>query len=673
MEIIRKKINLENFRSRIPSLLETVEDSLETRNGSWGKTPMGVGFLGAYMKYGTLMHLYYILFRVINKSIYYEYDSDKKKWLKIDMNWREVYDNKDKITYKTYLTDTYTNKGIIGITDYEGVYYFYDEIKKLTNGSNYTGFDIINKIHKIIGKIEIPPFKQCSKCNKIIVTKDDKCNNNGCNGELKELPQPIYVPFFIYYAEIEDYIELLTELQKETTTCCGKSRYEEHGGDAFMTFLEEEFEKPIEIEPGDQNSTIDIPILLTSKLLDIGQYQVHDVDVVVEGGKPEEKIPINTTHTIVKTCGESKLKTLRKRKISLDDYGNELPGILPDGNLNEILNEKSNKLTMPYEVGYLKNIQIINNIFYGDTISRIRETYDFAEQAKESYDIVVETLKEYGFTDKVITGTLTNAIEGLTLSINQSREYGRRKKLTYEEVIAQANSDVTNFRNNIKEKLLKLLTDKKFPEALCMSQEIKMTSEIYYYKTPDSPQTSETIVTEETICLIFSNPKIEVTYVTGGRLMTDKDNKLTLYEASPFTSGDDWDGEGIWYKEIFPLKKMCMDMFTINGKEYPFFFDMIDFKSKEITYAFEGIDFPRKNYILCEDIRYKSETYKENATNDFVFKNEGMTGINYPLKEQYDVLIDRGVAVAFEKHLQLGEIKTWEDLENYRNGVFLNK
>ena len=54
-------------------------------------------------------------------------------------------------------------------------------------------------------------------------------------------------------------------------------------------------------------------------------------------------------------------------------------------------------------------------------------------------------------------------------------------------------------------------------------------------------------------------------------------------------------------------------------------------------------------------------------------KDAKMMGLNYPLKEEYDVVIDRGMSAAFEKHLQLSELKTWQDLEDYRNGMFLNK
>ena len=62
-------------------------------------------------------------------------------------------------------------------------------------------------------------------------------------------------------------------------------------------------------------ATIDIPILLTSKIRDIGQYRAYDVDDVDENGNViDDDIVIETPTTIVETVGESKLRTLRKRK-----------------------------------------------------------------------------------------------------------------------------------------------------------------------------------------------------------------------------------------------------------------------------------------------------------------------------------------------------------------------
>ena len=669
MEIIRKKIGLEAFKSRIPSLLETIEDYDEI-TGSWGKIPKNVGFLGMYMKYGTLMRLYYTLYRVITKSVYYEYDLQKKKWLKINLTWNEVFEKRSIITYKLELDESGVDRDIIGITDVEGLLTFYDEIKVLTNGSSYTGFDIIREIHKIIGKIEIPKFKQCSVCGEKKVTKDTACSENECNGTLNEITQPIYVPSFIYRTEVPVYIELLENLKKETNNCCEIKKYEEHGGDAFLEYLKDINETDIIIHQSESSTTIDIPILLTTKLLDLGQYQVYNVDTIIDG-ETENSTPIETDNLIVKTTGESKLRTLRKRKKTIDDNGTELPGIIDE---SELTTNKTNTLQSPYQIGYIKNVQTLNNVFYGDLIVDMKETSESIEQVKESYDIIVETFTEYGFKDKILTGTANSKIPGLTTAVKKTKSYGGNKQLSYDEVIDFCNIDSYEHEVKIKQELLTMLNN-KFPDILCMSQEYVITYNLTYYETEDTElvKKSETIKKEGIVCVMYNNTKIEITYALGARLKIDKNNILAIDEPSPFNSGNIWDGDGIWYRETFPLKKMCMDRFTINGTEYPFVFDVIDFRSKETTYSFEGIDFPRKNYILCEDVRYRSDTYKNDATNDPIFKNEKMTGINYPLKEEYDVLIDRGKSAAFEKHLQLSEVKTWNDLENYRNGMFLNK
>ena len=121
------------------------------------------------------------------------------------------------------------------------------------------------------------------------------------------------------------------------------------------------------------------------------------------------------------------------------------------------------------------------------------------------------------------------------------------------------------------------------------------------------------------------------------------------------------------------MKKSCKVQIMYNGEEHTFFYDAIDFESKETVYEFDSIDFVRKKYFLCNEIKYNSSNYNNDSTNDFIFKDEKMSGLNFPLKETYDVLVERGASVAFEKHLQLCDIKTWQDLENYRNGMFLNK
>lgn len=49
-----------------------------------------------------------------------------------------------------------------------------------------------------------------------------------------------------------------------------------------------------------------------------------------------------------------------------------------------------------------------------------------------------------------------------------------------------------------------------------------------------------------------------------------------------------------------------------------------------------------------------------------------LTGISYIPHINKDVFVNRGNASAWERHMKLGEVKTFEDLENYSNGGFFN-
>jgi hypothetical protein len=91
-----------------------------------------------------------------------------------------------------------------------------------------------------------------------------------------------------------------------------------------------------------------------------------------------------------------------------------------------------------------------------------------------------------------------------------------------------------------------------------------------------------------------------------------------------------------------------------------------------ITYEPKNIDFPRNNYILSTDIRYKSSVYYQDGhpLDTPSFYDEKMIGLPEKFIEEYDVLIDRGSSAAFERHLVLSEIETFQDLELFRNNMF---
>ena len=103
-------------------------------------------------------------------------------------------------------------------------------------------------------------------------------------------------------------------------------------------------------------------------------YRSDDIDVILEGEENVESKdncsnnePINQ---FVKTTGESRLKSLRRRKISVDDNGNELDYII-DYNIDKDDNVIIT-ICNGYKVGYIKNIQMYNGEYYGDYIYSIK-------------------------------------------------------------------------------------------------------------------------------------------------------------------------------------------------------------------------------------------------------------------------------------------------------------
>ena len=76
MEIIKKKICLENFISRIPGKIKTIEGN-DNKNGSWGKIPHSIIFgseNSKTIKYHAFINLYYSVLNIIMYCDYYEYD-----------------------------------------------------------------------------------------------------------------------------------------------------------------------------------------------------------------------------------------------------------------------------------------------------------------------------------------------------------------------------------------------------------------------------------------------------------------------------------------------------------------------------------------------------------------------------------------------------------------------
>lgn len=683
MEVIKKKICLEDFTSRVPGMIECVniKDIDSNKNGSWGSFPKDINLWGTRIKYHTLMSLYHPILRTVMNAKYYEYDAKGKKWIRSDFDWRDALINTTKVLYYTTLPTTgVSDRNIIGKISEDEYNLFYNTVSLLAN-SGHDGIDLISDVNNIIGRIVVPYGAKCNTCGHTkLGTNIKKCEK--CNSSDLTYVHETFVPYFVYWKEIDNWINFLNTLK--TDNCCERKKYNSYGGDAFLTFLTTTKEKGWLGNTKFEAPTIDIPLLLTASNKSIGQFTVDNVDIVDENGLTiNGKSPVVNNSRIVHTVDKSQFTTLRMRRCTVQDDGTKMPFIL---------NKDENGMyqtAMPYKVNYIHNLELRGDKFYGSTITSMVEICKSIETNKSHYLSLIEKLTDEQYEkDK---GTLTSPISGI--DINQVKpnliRYGSKDKKTLLDVERWYANDSYEREITLRDSLIKRLNE-TYPNRLCFKQDFQFDYELIYgvedeeksYEDGEGniivPIKEEKIYKTHsgTLYVIFSEPQIVVTYVLGAKIKK-QNNKLILDETSPFGLGNaaqqKWSGCGIWYRETFPMKKVCTESFLIDGVQREFTYDMIDFSAKEYRYDFGGIDFPRKNYILCEEVLYKAESYKKDATNDTIFRDEKMLGLDTPLKENYDVVFDRGSAAAFEKHFQLSELKTWQDLENYRNGMFLNK
>ena len=682
MEVIKKKISLECFKSRIPALVEGVfndERGVNQTNGIWGKIPKNIKheLFTRSLTFEEFSNLYNSLIDVITKASYFEYDDEGSKWIQLDFDWRNIFSRSyPNLLVVSSLPKQGVKNSVYCLTTNKGEITFNEKVSELTNG-NVDGKNVIILMNNIIGRDIIPPTAKCNSCGHSKIGYDIK-SCEMCNSDNISYEQGINVPYFIYFVDVNETISLLEDLKNKAFNCCNLSIYEEYGGNAFLNYLKNLKENSswnqklkrweIYSNSGD-TPTITIPILLTGKNLDLGQYRTYDVDYIEDGNNEntelEENVDFSGTTNVVMTNGESKLRMLRKRKRSFDDDSKEIPGILIKNTDNTY------EIKLPYEVGYVKNIKNNGNDIYGDMIVSMVETPTVSEITSSLYDEFssIDSNKKY-----CKEGTISKPLFS-DVTVFSTKNVGSSTK-TLDVATKEVDEDLLKKTISILNSLISY-NKGNYPSCLMSKQDYKFTYNLTYKSSSSGKEEKTTIIREGSLYSGVISSYIDITYVLGGKMKKNNGSIVldSSVEYNPFGMSDGldlWKGYGIWYKETYPLKKMCIDTFNLGG-EIQLSYDEIDFKNKEITYEFDGIDFPRKNYILCENIIYRTMSYKENATHDAVFKDEKMMGINYPLREKYDILIDRGSTAAFEKHIQLTDLKTWEDLENYRNGMFLNK
>jgi prepilin-type processing-associated H-X9-DG protein len=115
--------------------------------------------------------------------------------------------------------------------------------------------------------------------------------------------------------------------------------------------------------------------------------------------------------------------------------------------------------------------------------------------------------------------------------------------------------------------------------------------------------------------------------------------------------------------------------------------DFIDYGSMDISYKYLKCSFTTSGNVMgaatyvdgqLENYRYIKSDYYARTDSDTdsttmpTFKKDWLVGITYNPAIRADVYIDRGNAASWERHIKLGEVKTFDDIQNYANGGFFN-
>ena len=207
-----------------------------------------------------------------------------------------------------------------------------------------------------------------------------------------------------------------------------------------------------------------------------------------------------------------------------------------------------------------------------------------------------------------------------------------------------------------------IITDMEF---YCTNDEGKIISG--KYKNIDSLKAINALITEVGTITKDKHLKCNITYHLNATLIKDNDT---------FTLANSY-SEGIKFEETVEfIKKQEFFNTSTTTKILVWYYDIKhetdilksgiynhEWESSRARFSLPYINLGSRNDIIDMD-----------DTNNTVvlplFREEYRFGNSLPQNINSNIYIDKGVNYAFDKHLKLGEISSFESLENYSNGYF---
>ena len=356
---------------------------------------------------------------------------------------------------------------------------------------------------------------------------------------------------------------------------------------------------------------------------------------------------------IVTGYTNSKLDLLRRRKINVDEVGNELPGyldlfLIPEDDGYIIDHEPEEDLGCEDEqskiaVQFTATSKIsINGSHYNtpynqcvlDLLYKVGEVSEIEfQKTVDDVDLYngnyLESIELYHFDDD------NKKIDNVKVKGDDTRPYLR----LYEEPKYDNDGDI-------------------IPEPLYNSNNVFIGNVGDYYR-PDK--------------LLYC----DITYYIGATLKFDE-------ESYSYVPVDDRH-KGVKYIDTLMVTKLVGMFFMSDGSSFTYtYYELRGPKSAEHIQDFNDVALTNMSYFEMQIMNCYSNKADEFDTDYWennnglvaspVFRNEYDIWSSTPQNVKGDIYIDRGISAAFERHLKLEEVRTLDALINYGNGYFkINK
>ena len=425
-----------------------------------------------------------------------------------------------------------------------------------------------------------------------------------------------------------------------------------------------------------------------------------------------------TNESFIKTLGDSKLNTIRRYKKSVDEDGNILPFIL-DAN-------SSTDGELEYNVGVFNVYIGGNDIFRGDvmvdiTFNNDNETTQFKYDNNGKTLIIKKITKKFSaaFDDEI---KLNNNIILKNDEKNNSFTYTWQKIKTTttidESVEVVSNLPKANENSFDKKYQTTAFTDNilYYTTYVCVKENMILiysgvSDEIIYIKpsllhinNETSKMSGDVTFTYLKDCFLNIDEKkcIKKYLENTGLLHTESYNyEISVAAINLISSKKNEENVSLNHKYVlydYELRDNDVVCDTIDKDNKTIY----NYKNVGKIYGIKGSNGTIYKYmrLLSEytfiDINFETELYEVTSTDDsnlkkntllsniyynlenigyddfqkdYIFKDENMIGIQ-DVTENINVKIERGISSSFEKHHILCEVKSFSDLENYRNNLF---